>query len=83
MANNEKGLWAVVTEQGIAYIGRDAKGAQKGHFWNWASKSLGYPVIFKDKKSALRFARKIRRTSTTVKKVNIIEAEFYKGELDE
>lgn len=74
-------MWMVETENGIAYIGRDAPGAQKGHFWNYATKGLGYPPIFIHKKDALKFARKIRKTSTTAKHTEIVEVEFYKGEL--
>ena len=76
-----KKMWIVETENGVAWIGRDAPNAQKGHFWNWASKSLGYPPIFKEKKDALLFARRIRHSSVTTKKAGIIEVEFYKGEL--
>ena len=75
-----KKMWIVETNEGIAYIGRDAPHAEKGHFWNWASKSLGYPPIFTKKADALLFARKARR-SKTVKEVRIIEVESYKGEM--
>ena len=74
-------MWIVVTNIGVAYIGRNAKEAKKGHFWNWASRSLGYPPVFRKKEDALKFAAKIRRMSITVDKVRIIEVEFYKGEL--
>ena len=79
---NKKGMWIVVTENGVSFIGRDGKEAQKGKFWNWASNSLGYPPIFKQKSDALRFAKKIREQSVTAKTARIVEVEFYKGELN-
>ncbi len=81
-------MWIVETNNGIAYIGRDPKKdskataeAEKGKFWNWASVSLGYPVIFKNKADAKKFARRARK-SMTVHKASVIEAEFYKDEME-
>ncbi len=88
MATDKNRMWIVETAQGIAYIGRDPKkdskataGAEKGKFWNWASISLGYPVIFKNKKDALKFARRARQ-SRTADNAHILEVEFYKGEME-
>lgn len=75
-------MWIVETNMGVAYIGRDTpkeRKAIKGHFWNWASKSLGYPPIFTKKADAVTFARKARRSKTT-KWSRIVQVEFYKGE---
>ena len=74
-------MWIVMTGEGIAYIGRNAKGAEKGHFWNWASISLGYPPVFKKKEDALKFIGKIRKHHLQTKPIQIVAVEFYKGEL--
>ena len=88
MVVKEDRMWIVETSQGIAYIGRnpakDPKAsakAQKGKFWNWTSKNLGYPVVFKDKAKAIKFARRVRK-SETAENVHVIEVEFYKGEME-
>ena len=88
MPANKNKMWIVETNNGIAYIGRDPKKdskataeAEKGKFWNWASKSLGYPVVFKDKKEAQKFARRARK-AFTVSKAYVTEVEFYKGEME-
>lgn len=88
MPANKNKMWIVETNEGIAYIGRDPKRdpkataeANKGYFWNWASKSLGYPVVFKEKKTAQKFARRVRK-AFTVDKAAVIEVEFYKGEME-
>lgn len=81
--SEHKKMWIVETNIGVAFIGRDAPKelkAIKGHFWNFASRSLGYRPIFTKKADALLFARKARR-SNTVEKAEIVEIEFYKGEL--
>ena len=87
MPANKNKMWIVETNEGIAYIGRDPKRdpkataeANKGYFWNWASKSLGYPVVFKEKKTAQKFARRVRKGCP---KGAVIEVEFYKGEMEE
>ena len=84
----ENRMWIVDTNNGIAYIGRDPKkdpkataGAEKGQFWNAASVSLGYLPIFKNKKDALKFARRARQ-SRTADNAHILEVEFYKGEME-
>ncbi len=87
MTTNKNRMWIVETSAGIAYIGRDpAKAsakAQKGHFWLWASRGLGYPVIFKDKPTAQKFARRARRSKIKrAGKISVIEVEFYKGEMN-
>ncbi len=87
MPTNKNRMWIVETGRGIAYIGRDpakvSAKAQKGHFWLWASRNLGYPVIFKDKATAQKFARKVRRSKIKVAgSINVIEVEFYKGEME-
>lgn len=87
MTTDKNRMWIVETAQGIAYIGRDPKKdpkataeANKGYYWSWASKSLGYPVVFKEKKMAQKFARRVRK-AFTVDKAVVIEVEFYKGEM--
>ena len=77
-----KQMWIVMTGEGIAHIGRNTKGSEKGHFWNWVSKSLGYPPIFKKKEDALKFAKKIRKQRTAIKPIEIVAVEFYKNELE-
>ena len=81
-------MWIVETNTGIAYIGRDPnkdpkadKKAEKGEFSYWEIKSLGYPVIFKNKKDAQKFAR-IAKKSNCVDRAYVFEVEFYKGELE-
>ena len=94
MTSNKNRMWIVeiknngIAYDGIAYIGRDPKRdpkaiakADKGKFWGWASKSLGYPVVFKDKKEAQKFARRARK-AFTVSKAYVTEVEFYKGEME-
>lgn len=89
MATNENKMWLVETQEGVACIGRDPEKdpkasakAQKGHFWFYASKSLGYPVIFKDKATAQKFATSARRTKLRRVKRRVLEVEFYKGEME-
>ena len=91
MVVKENRMWIVETYSGIAYIGRNLqqktlKQARKGKFWNWTSKSLGYPVVFKDKATAQKFARKIRSPKILNRiegtKVYVLEVEFYKGEME-
>jgi hypothetical protein len=88
MKTTEDRMWIVETNNGIAYIGRDPKKdpkatakAVKGEFWNAASKSLGYRVVFKNKAEAQKFMRRTRR-SRTVEAARILEVEFYKGEME-
>ena len=95
MSANKNKMWIVeiknngIAYDGIAYIGRDpkrdpkatAKADNKGKFLGWASKSLGYPVVFKDKKEAQKFARRARK-AFTVSKAYVTEVEFYKGEME-
>ena len=84
--NMEQKMWIVVTDNGMAYIGRKGSKVPEGTdatgcFWNWGSRSLAYIPLFQDKRDASRFARKARK-SRTVRKAEIIELETYKGELD-
>lgn len=81
MATNKQKMWVVMTDDGIGHIGRDACGAEKGHFWLWVSKSLGYVPVFRNKEDALRFSRKARKLKI-VKHAWIQEVEFYKQEMD-
>ena len=44
---------------------------------------IGYPVIFKDKATAQKFARRARRSKIKIAgKISVIEVEFYKGEMN-
>ena len=86
MATNENKMWVVKTATGIAYIGRDPKkdskataDAQKGKYLDWATASLGYPVIFKNIADGRKFAK---LASDTGYPAVVIEVEFYKGEME-
>lgn len=86
---NENKMWVVETEEGIVYIGRDpakdpkaSSEAKKGQVRFINSKNLGYPVVFKNKEKAQKFASKVRRLKIAYR-VDVIEVEFYKGEIEE
>ncbi len=50
---NKKGMWIVVTENGVSFIGRDAKEAQKGKFGIRHQIVLGYPPNSSNKNQML------------------------------
>jgi len=67
MTKQNKKIWVVMTNNGIAWVSTNTDFYGKdisGQFLNCAGKGLGFVPAFKDRKDALKFARKARRART-------------------